>query len=267
MGCGHSEPQDKGEEMTKKWGWAVALIFTALLSIFVSGASAQTASTGAISGTVTDTSGAAIANVTVTAMAIATGRTRTVMTGPDGAYIITLLPLGNYSVKFAATGFNSSEASSVTVNVSETAVLNQVLAVGTQTQQVTVTGEAVEAVQTANATLGDVVTSSSAVGLPLTTRNYTNLLGLSSGANAGVFNAVTLGKGQTDIAVNGAGTAQNNVQMDGVSITNNMAQGTLTENGLNPGIGYVNPDAIQEFKIQTSLFDAGYGRSPGASVT
>jgi len=252
--------------MVKKWGWALALIFVAFSWVFVPGASAQTASTGAISGTVTDSSGAAIANVTVTATDTGTGRIRTVMTGADGAYNITLLPLGTYGVKFAATGFNSSEVPSVTVNVSETAVLNQVLAVGTQTQQVTVTGEAVEAVQTANATLGDVVTSASTVGLPLTTRNYTNLLGLSSGANAGVFNAVTLGKGQTDIAVNGANQSQNNVQMDGVSITNNMAQGTLTENGLNPGIGYVNPDAIQEFKIQTSLFDAGYGRNVGGNV-
>ena len=252
--------------MVKRTGWVLASLFVAFLCVFVPGANAQTASTGAISGTVTDSSGAAIANVTVTAMDIGTGRTRTVTTGSDGAYNITLLPLGSYSVKFAATGFNSSDVPSVAVNVSETAVLNQVLAVGTQSQQVTVTGEAVEAVQTANATLGDVVTSTSTVGLPLTTRNYTNLLGLSSGANAGVFNAVTLGKGQTDIAVNGANQSQNNVQMDGVSITNNMAQGTLTENGLNPGIGYVNPDAIQEFKIQTSLFDAGYGRNVGGNV-
>jgi hypothetical protein len=251
--------------MAKALAGAVAIAFL-IICILAPGARAQTASTGAISGTVTDSSGAAIANVTVTAMDTGTGRTRTVMTGADGVYNVTLLPLGTYTVKFAATGFNSSEVPSVTVNVSETAVLNQVLAVGTQTQQVTVTGEAVEAVQTANATLGDVVGGTAAVGLPLTTRNYTNLLGLSSGANAGVFNAVTLGKGQTDIAVNGANASQNNVQMDGVSITNNMAQGTLTENGLNPGIGYVNPDAIQEFKIQTSLFDAGYGRNVGGNV-
>ena len=157
------------------------------------------------------------------------------------------------------------EVPSVAVNVTESAVLNRALVVGTQTQQVVVEAEA-EAIQTSNATLGDVVAGTTAAGLPLTTRNYTNLLGLSAGANAGVFNAVSLGKGTSDIAVNGTSNSQNNVQMDGVSITNNAAQGTLTENGLNPGIGLVNPDAISEFKIQTSMFDAGYGRNPGASV-
>jgi hypothetical protein len=241
------------------WLVVALILITLAPSLF-----AQTASTGALSGTVTDMSGAVVPNVTVTAMS-ASGQSRTEMTGTDGAYHLTLLPPGAYRLKFEAAGFNTEEVPAVTVNVTETTVLNRALAVGTQTQQVVVEAEA-EAVQTSNATLGDVVNSGAAVGLPLTTRNYTNLLGLSTGANAGVFNAVALGKGTSDIAVNGSSTSQNNVQMDGASITNNAASGTLTENGLNPGLGLVNPDAISEFKIQTSLFDAGYGRNPGASV-
>ncbi len=227
---------------------------------------AQTASTGALSGTVTDSSGAVIPNVTVTAVSADSGATRTAMTGSDGSYNLALLPLGIYHVKFEAVGFNTAEVASVEVKVTETAVLNRILQVGTQTQQVVVQGEAVEAVQTANATLGDVVGGASATSLPLTTRNYTNLLGLSSGASANVFNATTLGKGSTDINVNGATTAQNTLQMDGVAIMTSSATGNLTENGNNPGMGYVSPDAMEEFKIQTSLFDAGYGRGPGANV-
>ncbi|MGD0906092.1 MAG: carboxypeptidase-like regulatory domain-containing protein [Candidatus Acidiferrales bacterium] len=227
---------------------------------------AQTASTGAISGTIKDSSGAVIPNVTVTAISADSGQSRTVVTASDGSFELTLLPLGLYNVKFDAVGFNSAEVGSVEVKVTETSVLNRVLQVGTQTQQIVIEGEAVEAVQTSNATLGDVVGSTQATSLPLTTRNYTNLLGLSSGANASVFNASSLGKGSTDISVNGASNLQNNVQMDGVSIVTTSTQGTLTENGNNPGMGYVSPDAMQEFKIQTSLFDAGYGRSPGASV-
>jgi hypothetical protein len=227
---------------------------------------AQTASTGAISGTITDTSGAVIPNVTITAVSTVNGSTRTVTTSSDGSYSVSLLSPGTYKLKFEASGFNSVEVPSVTVNVTETSVVNHALVVGSQTQQVVVTGEAVEAVQTANATLGDVVSSTSATALPLTTRNYTNLLGLSSGANASVFNASALGSGSTDIAVNGATTSQNNVQMDGVSIMTTTSTGTLVANANNPGLGYVNPDAMEEFKIQTSLFDAGYGRGPGASV-
>ena len=82
-----------------------------------------------------------------------------------------------------------------------------------------------EAVQTSNATLGTVIASATATALPLNTRNYTNLLGLSSGANASVFNAETLGKGSTDIAVNGVMADQNSVLMDGVSITNHSSNG------------------------------------------
>jgi len=176
-----------------------------------------------------------------------------------------LLPPGTYSVKFESSGFNATEVPSVTVNVTETAVLNQALTVGSQNQEVTVQAEA-EAVQTSNATLGDVVGTTATIGLPLTTRNYTNLLGLSAGANAAVFNASNLGKGTTDIAVNGASLVQNDVQMDGVSISVGATNGQLADSANSPGIGVVNPDAVQEFKIQTSLFDAGYGRNPGANV-
>ena len=246
-----------------KYGWWLVL---SVLALSAPSLMAQTASTGAISGTVTDSSGAVIPNVTVTAISADSGQSRTAVTGSDGSFNLTLLPLGLYNVKFDAAGFNSAAVGSVEVKVTETNVLNRALQVGTQTQQIVIEGEAVEAVQTSNATLGDVVGSTQATALPLTTRNYTNLLGLSSGANASVFNASSLGKGSTDIAVNGASNLQNNVQMDGVSIVTTSTQGTLTENGNNPGMGYVNPDAMQEFKIQTSLFDAGYGRSPGASV-
>ncbi|MGD0966079.1 MAG: carboxypeptidase-like regulatory domain-containing protein [Candidatus Acidiferrales bacterium] len=226
---------------------------------------AQTAATGAIKGTVTDSSGAVVPNVTVAATNNGTGVTRTVMTEADGSYVITLLPLGSYKLKFDAAGFKPGDVASVTVNVTETAVLNPVLEVGSQTQEVTVQAEA-EEVQTSDPTMGDVVASTTATTLPLTTRNYTNLLGLSAGANASVFNATALGKGTTDIAVNGASTYQNGISMDGVSIVNNSANGLLSDSGNSPGLGLVNPDAIQEFKIQTSLFDAGYGRKVGASV-
>jgi hypothetical protein len=226
---------------------------------------AQTNATGALTGTVMDASGAVVPNVTVTATNTDTGQVRTGMTGADGSYNFGLLSPGTYRVRFQAAGFKTAEIPSATIAVTETATLNQHLEVGTQSQEVTVQGE-VETIQTSNATVGTVMTAQTIKDLPLTTRNYTNLLGLSTGAAVGVFNASTLGKGTQDIAVNGSSTNQNNFQMDGASIISIASHGTAVDSAADPGIGIANPDAIQEFKIQTSLYDAGYGRTPGANV-
>ncbi len=246
----------------KKSIWWLALCLLALASgtLF-----AQTAGTGALTGTVTDPTGAVIPNVTVTATNADTGQERTATTSAAGAYTISLLPPGTYRVKFAASGFKAVEVPGVRVDVTETPVLDRALEVGAQTEQVTVEAN-VESIQTASSALGTVVGGSTATAIPLTTRNYTNILGLSAGANATVNNASALGRGGMEIAVNGASTAQNAYQMDGVSVVNYASSGLNTEGSTYPTIGIPNPDTIQEFKIQTSLYDAGYGRNPGANV-
>ncbi len=243
-------------------GCAVLLICSHILapSLF-----SQTSSTGALTGTVKDSSGAVVPNATVTATNNGTGQARNTMTDTDGTYKFGLLPPGDYKLRYEASGFTGLEIPSVAIVVTETAVLDQVLQVGGQTQQVEVRAET-EAVQTASATVGTVVNSQTMTVTPLTTRNYTNLLGLSAGANTGVFDAANLGRGSQDISVNGSGTAQNNMQQDGASIVSFNGRGIITDLGANGGIGIVNPDAIQEFKIQTSLYDAGYGKKPGANV-
>ena len=244
------------------------LLYTAVLTIcfgWLPKVHAQTAGTGALRGTVTDSSGAVIPNVTVTATETETGQERTVVTGGDGGYYFALLPPGTYRIKFTSAGFKVLEVPSVKVNVTETPVLNRSLDLGTQTEEVTVQADAA-AIQTSNSTMGTVVGSSSVTGLPLTTRNYTNILGLSAGANASVNNATGLGKGAMEIAVNGARTDQNTFQMDGVSIVNYASNGVQGENPTYASFGIPNPDTLQEFKIQTSLYDAGYGRNPGANV-
>jgi hypothetical protein len=122
--------------------------------------------------------------------------------------------------------------------------------------------------------VGTAVNSQTVTDIPLTTRNYTNLLGLTAGSNSGVFNAANMGRGIQDISVNGSSTSQNTFQMDGAPVALTLGLGGFIgsggagggSGGSNPGIGAVSPDAIQEFKIQTSMFDAGYGRKPGANV-
>lgn len=226
---------------------------------------AQSAGTGALTGTVTDPTGAVVPNVTVTVTNVDSGQARTVMTGADGSYRVPLLQPGNYEVKFDANGFKPVEIPSVTVIVSETAVLDRALEVGAQNQEVEVQAN-VEAVQTASSTLGTVVNSQVVTELPLNTRNFTNLISLSAGANASVNNATALGKGVQNIYVNGANDTENNYLMDGVSVDNYLGRGDTAELGTFGGLPVPDPDTIQEFKIQTSTYDSSYGRNSGANV-
>jgi hypothetical protein len=226
----------------------------------------QSSATGALSGTVKDASGSAVPNATVTVTSLDTNQARTATTTADGAYRIGFLPPGVYRVQYDATGFNKVEVPSVTVIVTEINVLDQTLQVGSQTQQVTVTSEA-EQVQTASSSVGTLVSGQSVSDLPLTTRNYTTILGLAAGTNVGVYNATLMGRGTQDPTVNGALPTQNNYQQDGASLINTAGGGTGADSGgATTGIGIVNPDSIQEFKIQTSSFDASYGRNSGANV-
>lgn len=243
----------------------VGILLAASLLIFSPFLLAQTAATGALTGTATDSSGAVVPNVTITATSTDTGQTRTTTTGQDGVYKFSLLPPGTYRVKFEAAGFNAVEVPSATVNVTETEVLNETLQVGGQSQEVSVQAD-VEVIQTASSALGTVVNTETVTQLPLNTRNYKDLLALSAGANSSVTNATYVGKGSTLIFVNGGSSAQNTFLQDGVVISNWYSLGTGTEGALIGAFAIPNPDTIAEFKIQTSTYDAGYGRNPGANV-
>src|SRR3989475_10732859 len=145
-----------------------------LFIISVPSLMAQTAGTGALSGTVMDSSGAVLPGVMGTTTSVGTGPTRSVITGEDGTYRETLLPPGNYSVKVELTGFNTAEVPSVKVNVTETAVLDRTLQVGAQTEAVQVEA-AVETSHTTSSALGTVATRATITQLPLGTPNYTHL--------------------------------------------------------------------------------------------
>ncbi len=240
-------------------------VLVCLLLAWSSFMMAQTAATGALQGTVTDATGAVIPGATVTLTSTATGQVRTATAGADGVYRFPLLPPGTYNLKFAANGFKGAEATGVNVNVTETPVYDQKLEVGGTTEQLTVQANA-EILQTTSSSLGTVIGSNEATAIPLTTRNYTNLLGLSAGVAADVGNASALGRGGMEFSVNGSGSAFNTFQMDGVNVTNYAGTGFVTESQNYATIGIPNPDTLQEFKIQTSTYDAGYGRNPGANV-
>src|SRR6266403_4672425 len=223
-----------------KFNRSVFLCFFVTLSLH-----AQTAGTGAIVGTVTDSSGAVIPGATVEAVNASTGQTRMVTTGADGSYRFALLPPGSYNVKFSANGFKTVEVPKVAVNVTETPTLDQKLELGAQAEQITVEANA-ELIQTTNATLGGTVAGSTVTDLPLTSRNYTNIMAMASGVAAGVTNASQLGTAGMDLNVNGAPTSSNNISIDGQNIQNpGESSGQIAGFG-NGGYNPVpSPDAIQ----------------------
>ena len=237
----------------------VLVLFLALPAL------AQTASTGALTGEISDPNGAMVAGVRVSAINEATGEKREVTSQDNGIYVVALLLPGNYRVEFSKTGFKLAIKSNLQVNVTETKRLDIQLEIGSVEEKVTITSES-QLLQTESPALGHVVDHDMVVNMPLVTRNYTQIVMLSPGIASGVGNAAALGRGssgesQGSFRAHGASGADNNFQMNGVQINDLQASGFLSG-----GVAVPNPDAIQEFKVQTGLYDASYGRNAGAVV-
>lgn len=239
-------------------------VLSALLPFGVVAAFGQTSTTGAIRGTVTDSQGAMIPNAGVTVKSGATGTERAVKSDGSGQYNVGLLSPGTYTLSFAAEGFKTVIPGPVTVTVTETARMDASMVPGTQGETVEVTTGG-QLLQSESATLGTVVDGRTIQEVPLTERNYTQVLTMSPGVAGDVNNAASLGKGTQDVYVNGGSNISNNFHMDGTDI-NNYGSGRAGDFVQQAGIAIPNPDAIQEFKIQTTLYDAGFGRDAGANV-
>ncbi|MFY9620667.1 MAG: carboxypeptidase regulatory-like domain-containing protein [Pyrinomonadaceae bacterium] len=225
----------------------------------------QTAGTGAITGTVTDPQGASVSGVEVTIANEATGEKRNAVSQDNGDYAFSQLLPGAYRIEFFKSGFKRAVKAGLRVNVTETSRLDIQLEVGEMTQTVSVTTET-ELLQSESPALGRVTDEVTVKNLPLVTRNYTQIVTLSPGIAADVTNATALGRGtggQSGGAFrsNGAFGGDNNFQMNGVQINDLQASG-----GFSGGIAIPSPDAIQEFKVQTGLYDASFGRNAGSNV-
>lgn len=237
-----------------------------LTEMFASrGALAQTAGTGALSGTVTDASGAVMAGVEIKVTSEATGEVRSVVSATNGNYSVPLLLPGLYRVEILRTGFKTSNYEHLRITVTETAVLNVKLEIGQVTEHVMVEANA-EVLQTESSTLGRVTSGEQVRSLPLVTRNYTQIISLNPGVAADVTDAGALGRGAmgnggAPIVSNGGTLNDNNVQMNGAAINDLQSSGLFSG-----GVAIPNPDTIQEFKVQTGQYDAAYGRNAGANV-
>jgi hypothetical protein len=237
---------------------------------------AQTALTGALSGTVTDRSGALVVGAQVVLTNQGTGEVRTTTSGNDGHYNFSLLAPGTYRAEITRQGFESAIDTGIQVGVAETAALNIHLQIGAASVTLSVTANE-EVVQTDVSALGRTVTAEQVTALPLVTRTFTQIIGLSPGVTAPVVNAAELGRGSSTSSggsagaktVNGARPTDNNFELNGIPINDNLGAGGGSALGLadvGGGIPTPNPDTIQEFKVQTAQYDATFGRDAGADV-
>jgi Carboxypeptidase regulatory-like domain len=239
----------------------VALVLAGL-SFVTTRALAQTAATGALNGTVTDSSGAVVPGASVTVTSSATGESRTIATENNGSYLVPLLPPGTYSVEATGKGFKTLQFHNISIHVTETATLNISLPLGTLSERVAVAAEATQ-LETTSSTLGNVTDEQMVDNLPLVTRNYLQILGLSPGVSSEVNNAASIGRGDVGLEYSTSGNVlnDNNFQMNGSQVNDLMGSGALSG-----GVPVPNPDSIQEFKVQTGQYDASYGRNAGANV-
>jgi TonB-dependent Receptor Plug Domain. len=213
---------------------------------------------GAITGIVSDPSGAVVPNAHVTLRNTDIGLTLETLTNTSGQYTFAPVRIGHYSVTASAQGFSSTTQQNLEVNVQERLQANIQLQVGAATETVTVTGTPPQ-LQTTEASVGQVVDSTTLNSLPLNGRNFTFLAQITAGVNTP--QADTRGNAASGaFSANGLRPAQNNYLLDGIDNNSNAVDFL---NGTNFVI--LPPlDAIQEFKVQTAQFSAEQGRSAGA---
>jgi hypothetical protein len=237
--------------------WMSQLILIVLAAVAI--AAAQGGATGAISGAVQDVSGAYLAGAAVQITNQDTGvLTRTLKTDANGAFLVPLLPVANYTVKITAAGFGEGNFKDIVVRITETTRLTAKLAPLKVTTKVEVQA-VVQAVETTTATTGQAIEAVTIRELPLATQNFQQLLTLSTGAQSELNASAQLGRGNARVIVNGQREDNNNYLIEGISATDyNVSQST--------NVPLPNPDVIEEFKVQTSLYDASQGRNSGGNV-
>ena len=218
-------------------------------------APAQT-TTGSIYGTVTDTSGALIPNATVTSVNLHTGTAKTTKSGPSGDYTFVVLDPGDYKIIGQMTGFQSQTQSGVHLDAAQNVHVNFTLQVGEASQNITVeAGTAL--VDTRGSQLGETVSQKLIQDLPLNGRNAYDLLQILPGVTNYASDVQTGSRQGNQIIVNGIPAQNTAYYLDGSYDTNVWRFG---------GNLLPEPDALQEFRVLTSNFDAEFGRSAGGVV-
>jgi len=225
--------------------------------------------TGSLVGTVKDAQGALIGTATVKATNVDTGFSRTAPVNGYGEYRIDYLPVGRYTLDVTAPGFERFVQKNIALDVDQTLAVNVTLAVGAATQTVTVT-EAPPLVNTSDAVLGRTIEPAEIVGLPLVNRNVYAELSLTPGVMANSNSPMSNPSGTPNMTV---GLPSAAVQVNGSLDSGNGTVAFYLDGGnnitgmRNYGNPSPNPDAIEEFRVETNAFSAQYGQFSGAVVS
>ena len=232
-----------------------ALKFVMLLLFATTLAKAQE-----ITGTVTDPSGAAIPNATITVTQRSTGTARNTQSGQAGLYDFSGLGIGTYDLKATATGFESFSSPGIVLNVAQTFKANLVLTVGSQAQTVTVQANVLQ-VQSETNEVSSLITGKQIEQLATNGRNVISLTTLGSGVSTTnpSFNGVTAQGSSFNLSFNGMRPDHNNWLIDGGEVYDRGSGGKLD---VMPA-----PDVIAEFQILGSNYSPDYGISSGGTVT
>jgi len=255
-------------------GWKTDIMGMRILQFVLFGhlllASALAATTdGSISGTVTDRSGAVIANARVIVRDINKNATRSVDTNDAGFYAFTFLPVGNYSLEIRSEGFRPFSATGLVIDIGSSLKVDVTMEVGEHTDAVTVEENGTQ-VETSSSQMGEVVTGTKITAVPLNGRSFTDLLALQSGVvpvssqqpNAVVMSGVTSTPPSGDLN-------PGNMSVSGQRETSNgfRINGSDAEEDVNMGTAIIpNLDSIAEFRILTNNFDAEYGNYSGGQI-
>ncbi len=230
------------------------LLFALVLSCG-SSAYAQLANTTSLVGTVTDSAGAVMAGVSITAVNVATKDTYTATTGTQGDYTIEFIKVGSYSITAEHPGFEKVIKNGVTVDYNQTVRTDFALPVGQVSQSIEVKATT-PPMATDDASVKEVVAQQAVADLPLNGRDPLQLATMAPGVLPGQKSANGVPPGEDFI---GAGTReiQNSVSLDGIAIMNNL----ITTVPYHPSV-----DSIQEFEVQTGTYSAQYGAYLGAHL-
>jgi hypothetical protein len=239
-----------------------AVVLSACFAITATSFLSAQSTTGDITGTVTDTTGASVPKATVTLTNLGTKEVRTIQSGDSGDYTFTQLGPGSYSVQIKETGFQTFMIPAIALNAGDRAREDAKLSVGSEATTITVDAQT-PALQTDTSSISHTVTDQSVQDLPISGRNYINLVQITPGANEGPGNGLTSGARPDDrrqtsaVVANGQSEILNDELVDGLDNNERIIGGI----GVRPSI-----EAIKEINVQTNNYSAEVGRTGGAVI-
>ena len=241
-------------------------VVIAVLGLAIPGALPAQVTTTTLFGRVTDSTGAAIAKAQVTVTNTDTNATRTEQTHTEGEYRVELLPVGNYSLEVSTTGFRRFVRTGIVLELNVPTRVDVAMELGEFAQTVTVTGGTPQ-INTSSAEIGRTIENEEISNLPLVNRNAYELLELTPGVQNSSFSAgqpnpvITLGYPEQRTFINGGVDG-------GAGSVSYYLDGGINMTGLrNTGNILPNPDAIQEYRVETNNYDAEYGKMSSGVIS